>query len=79
MLQVFLDVNGLSPLEIDHRAYLLEKLVECHNLHLDELNLDQITKEPIITLSKKCNLCDFSSHTTRGVNIHKSRKHEYKL
>ena len=79
MLKLFLNLKDISPDEIDHRADLLEKLVECHNLHLDHFNLDQLTKEPIITLSEKCNLCDFSSHTTCGVNIHKSRKHKNQL
>ena len=59
MLQLFLNLKDLSPVKIDHRADIHEKLVECHNLHLDELNLDQLTKEPITTLSEKCNLCDF--------------------
>ena len=53
MLQQFLSFKDVSPVKIDQRAHLLEKLVECHNLHLDELNLDQITQEPITTLSEK--------------------------
>ena len=61
MLQHFLSLKGVSLEEIDHRAELLEKMVECHNLHLDKLNLDQDTHKPITTLSEKCNLFDFSA------------------
>ena len=76
ILQEFLDVNGLTPDEVANRADLLEKLAEYHNLHLAELSADQHNKGPLITLSEKCDLCDFSSHTTRGVNIHKGMKHK---
>ena len=60
MLQKFLDVNGLTPGEVANRVDLLEKLAEYHNLHLDELSAEQHNKGPLITLSVKCDLCDFS-------------------
>ena len=60
MLQEFLDVNGLTPAEVAHRADLLEKLTEYHNLHLDELNLYQHNEWSLLTLSEKCDLCNFS-------------------
>ena len=58
--------NPLLRAEVDHITDLFKRLVECHNLHLDEHNLDQLNKDPTITLIEKCNLCDFSSNTTRG-------------
>ena len=64
MLQKFLDVNGLTPVEVANRADLLEKLDDYHNLHLGELNTDQHNKGPIITLSEKCDLCVRGGHKT---------------
>ena len=52
-LQDFLSLKNVSPVEIDQIADLLEKLVEYHNIHLDKLNLDHLTQEPIETLSEK--------------------------
>jgi hypothetical protein len=79
MLQDFLNFKGVSTTEIKQRAEFLETLVEYHNSYLDNLNINQATQEPLITLSEKCNLCEFSSHTRRGVNIHKGLKHKNQL
>ena len=76
MLQDFLSLHNVGIKEIDQRAEFLKKLVEYNNIHLDNLNISQVTQRPMITLSEKCNLRGFSSHAPRGVNIHKGQKHK---
>ena len=79
ILQEFLDVNGLTPDEVANRADLLEKLAEYHNLHLDGFGVEQYDRSPLITLSEKCDLCNFSSHTFCGINVQKGIKNKNQI
>ena len=75
-LQYFLQSTGTTPEILQGRAEFLKSLLEFHSDELAKTNIDPQTNEPLLTLPEKCPLCEFTSHTTRGVKIHKGRVHK---
>ena len=79
MLQQFLTCSNISPSETQKKAELLEELLNYHNDVLDKSNINPASQDPLMFLSEECDLCNFSSHTTRGVKIHKGKMHKNQL
>ena len=75
-LQHFLRATGTTPEILQRRAEFLKSLLELHNDELAKCNIDLQANKPILTLAEKCPLCDFTSHTTAGIKIHKGRMHK---
>ena len=75
-LEHFLRATGVALETLQGRAEFLKSLLEFHSDELDQTNIDLNTDKHISTLEEKCLLCDFTSHTTRGVKIHKGRMHK---
>ena len=78
-LQHFLNCGNSSPTETQEKAEFLEELVNYHNDIMDTSNIDPISHEPLLFLSEKCDLCNFSSHTARGVKTHKGKMHKNQM
>ena len=75
-LKCFLKCTGVTPEILQGRAEFLKSLLEFHNDELAKTNIDSQTNESLVTLPEKCPLCEFTSHTSRGVKIHKGRVHK---
>ena len=72
----FLSGVGTSMGELQKRAEYLEALTIHHNEILTKSNINPLTDKPLAILSEKCLLCDFTSHTTQGIKIHKGKMHK---
>ena len=79
LLQQFLSCDNSSPSEMEEKAKFLEELLNYHNEMLDKSNQSLNSQEPPIFLGEKCEFCDFSSHTLRGVGVHKGRMHKNQM
>ena len=75
-LQHFLRATGIAPEILQGRAEFLKSLLEFHSDEMAKTNIDLNTNKPISILAEKCLLCDFTSHTMKGLKIHKGRMHK---
>ena len=75
-LQHFLSGIGTNLGELQKRAEFLEALTNHQNEILTKSNINPLTDKPLEILSEKCLLCDFTSHTTQGIKIHKGKMHK---
>ena len=72
-LQHFLSGRGATLFELQKRAEFLEALTYHQNETLAKSNMNPLTDQPLSILAEKCVLCNFTSHTTLGIKIHKGK------
>ena len=79
LLQQFLSCSNSTPSEVQEKTEFLEELLNYHNDILDKDNQGLTPQDLPLFLSEECDLCNFSSHTVRGIKIHKAKKHKNQM
>ena len=78
-LMQFLTCSNSTPSEIQEKTEFLNELLNYHNEFLETSDLSLTSVNSQTFLSEECDLCNFSSHTERGIKIHKGKMHKNQI
>ena len=75
----FITCSNSTPSEIQGKTEFLNELLNYHNEFLETADLSLTPVNTQIFLSEEIELCNFSSHTERGIKIHKGKMHKNQI